>query len=353
MPKRSKPPLLMISNFLKPPRHNENIWHSLAQRLKKNGYHVITVSARENQVLRLLDMLWITFSKRRQYQLAQIDVFSGKAFIFAEACAALLTRLKKPFILTLHGGRLPEFSMLYPHRVKHLLINAAVVVTPSLFLQNGLASFRSDIKLIPNPINLDATIYRRRDHIKPNLIWVRAFHEIYNPILAVQVLNVLKARFPEMNLTMIGPDKGDGSLEHLLASAEELQIMDRLRVIQGVPHHEIPSLLDRADIFINTSNYDTSPRSLVEAMGNGLCIVTTNVGGIPYLVSDHQEALLVPPRRIDAMSDAIQLLLTNYDLAAKLSYQARKKAEKFDWPAILQHWEKLISKVSEGFYGNI
>ncbi len=351
MPEQSKPGLLMVSNYLASPRHNKNIWHSLSERLRQVGYEVLTTSSRENQLLRLLDMLWTAWARRNDYDLAQIDVFSGKAFIFAEACAGLLKCLRKPILLTLHGGGLPQFSRSHPRRVRRLLRSASLVVTPSPFLMNGFAQFRSDIRMIPNPINLDATKFRQRDHLKPKLIWVRAFHKVYNPTLAVKVTAGLRDRYPEVHLTMIGPDKGDGSLAEVMETAHRLGVTDHLTIIQGVPHDAIFSYLDQADIFINTTNYDTSPRSMVEAMANGLCVVSTDVGGIPYLAANQVEALLVPPGDEPKMIEAVELLLSDPHLAGQLSYQARKKAEQYDWPEILDNWEQLFLALGESSRG--
>jgi len=80
----AKPTILMIGNYLSQPKHNRNIWNDLAERLAEDGWGVLTTSHQENQVLRLLDMLQTILFRRKQYALAQIDVFSGKAFVFAE-----------------------------------------------------------------------------------------------------------------------------------------------------------------------------------------------------------------------------------------------------------------------------
>jgi len=348
-----KPAVLMISNFLADSHHNRNIWHSLSQRLMDNGWDILTTSARHNRILRLIDMVWTVVHQRARYDLAHIDVFSGKAFIFAEFCSGLLQIIGKPFILALHGGRLPEFAQKNQRRVHALLKKATVVISPSHFQQFEFKKFRPDILLIPNPIDLSASIFRHRALVEPKLIWVRAFHEIYNPLMAVEVVHRLCEAFPSIHLTMVGPDKGDGSLNRMLEQAEKLGVLDHIRVIPGVPHSEVPHLLDQADIFINTSNYDTSPRSILEAMANGLCIVSTNVGGIPFLVQDQKEALLAGFNQVDAMADDVLRILTDNGLAAQLSQNARLKAEQFGWDVILAQWERVYSMVYEDFHGEV
>lgn len=342
-----KASILMIGNYLPSTRWNKNVWHFMAERLQGMGWHIVTTSSKERPFFRLLDMLWTILKERHSYQVAQIDVFSGRAFIYTEVSSRLLSYLDKPFILTLHGGRLPEFSNQYPKRIRRVLESAAAVVTPSPFIQSAFADFREDIRLIPNPIDLSTAIFRLREKPSPRLIWVRAFHQVYNPSLAVDVVSELCAGFPQIHLTMLGPDKGDNSLDQMLERAVALGVEDKLEVVGGVPHTEIPIWLDKSDILINTSNYDTAPRSLLEAMANGLCVVSTNVGGIPYIIEHGVSGLLVSPNDPKAMAESIQMLLTTPGLAESLSISARKCAEQNDWSSILPQWDQLFYEVLE------
>ncbi|MEL7625983.1 MAG: glycosyltransferase family 4 protein [Anaerolineaceae bacterium] len=337
--------LLFIGNFLPAPRHNKNVWHFLAEKLAETGWSVITTSNEEHQLLRLVDMLLTIWRERRSYQVAHIDVFSGKAFIFAQLSTILLKWLKKPIILTLHGGGLPEFADKHHDSVNKVLMCADAVVTPSAYLQADFIQIRPDIILIPNPINTAEAIYRERKEAAPRLIWVRAFHQIYNPSMAVRVLYELQNEFPQIHLYMLGPDKGDGSLEEVLMLSDELGVRSKLQVLGHVPHDKVSHWLNMADIFINTSNYDNAPSSLLEAMANGLCVVTTNVGGIPSMASDGVEAMLVEPKDFQAMASAITKILRDPSFANHLSANARRKAEQYNWTVILPQWERLLSSV--------
>ena len=344
----SKGSILMIGNYLSSPRHNRNIWHSLSERLAASGWNIITTSTKENKLVRLVDMAITVINKRKHYQIAQIDVFSGYAFIFAEICTRLLHLYNKPVILTLHGGRLPEFASLNVIRVQRLLQSADYVTTPSQYLQNNLGMYRSDIRIIPNPVEPSVSIYRNRNKLKPKLVWVRAFHKTYNPMMAVNMLCELSKDFPDVKLTMIGPDKGDGSLERLLQAAKDCNVEDHLLVIPAIPHSEVPVYLDQNDIFINTSNYDTAPRSIIEAMANGLCIVSTNVGGIPWLIKDTTQAILVPPNSPQEMVEAVKRLLSEPELASQISRNAHNASKKYTWDRILPLWESLFMEVIAG-----
>lgn len=335
----------MIGSYLPSPKYNKNIWHFLAERLRSSGWYVITISSQEKQILRLIDMFLSVMKHRNKYDIAQIDVFSGKAFIYAYTCSILLHRLKKPIVLTLHGGGLPDFCARFPNHIRRLLNRANVVVTPSPYLQKSLGQFRSDIRLIPNPIDLSEAIFRLRIDIKPTMIWVRAFHEIYNPSLLARVLHQLNEEFPDLQCFMLGPDKGDGSLQEMLSTAHTLGVDTKIIIVGPISHSEIPFWLDKADIFINTTNYDTAPRSVLEAMANGLCVVSTNVGGIPYIIHNQENGLLVSPNDHYAMAAAVRKILLDTTLAQRISSGARNTAEKANWSIILPQWEELFQEV--------
>lgn len=337
--------ILLIGNYFYDKKHNQNSWQDLAEHLRYAGFGVTTSSSKINKFHRLINMLATIWSCRKNYHIAHVGVFSGQAFTWAFLSVVLLKLLKKTVILTLHGGNLPNFSKSHPWRVKNLLTWPAAVVAPSPYLKQELSSFRSDIQLIPNGIDTKQYPFKLRKYPQPKLVWLRAFHQIYNPSLAPKVISLLQDQHIDAHLSMVGPDKGDGSLQEMLSIAQELEVADRISVIRGVSKVQVPEMLLLGDIFLNTTNYDNTPVSVIEAMASGCCIVTTNVGGIPCLLDDGFDALLVPPNDPQAMAIAVKRILTEPGLAESLSANARKKAELFDWSIILPQWEKLLGSL--------
>ena len=348
----SEKTILFIGNYFLSKNSNRNVWFEIPSKLEKLGWKTLTTSNKKLKPLRLLGMLYTIFANRRAYDLAMVDVFSGSAFIWAEMSAWLLNKINKPFLLNLRGGNLPEFANHYPHRVIHTLKSANVVTSPSAYLKESLQKFRKDIQIIPNPIEIASYSYRPRKLHKPKLMWVRAFHEIYNPSLAPKVLDKLTKKWPNIHLSMVGPDKGDGSLQKFRNLSETLNMENHISLIGGVPRYQVPTILNQGDIFINTTNFDNTPVSVIEAMACGLCIVSTNVGGIPYLLADEINALLVPPDDPQAMAEAIERIILNPDLAARLSLNARQKAERFDWSIVLPKWDHLFNEILDSSCNN-
>jgi glycosyltransferase involved in cell wall biosynthesis len=286
--------------------------------------------------------------KRKQYQVAVVDVYSGRAFWWAEAVSWMLRKLHKPYVLALHGGNLPIFSATHETRVRKLLLSASAVTAPSRYLLETMKAYRPDILLIPNSIDTRGYEFRCRQEASPRLVWLRAFHDTYHPELAVKTLAILVNQFPDAHLTMIGPDKGDGSLQRTREEAEKLGLINRLTLIGSIPKSEVSANLTSADIFLNTSRADNTPVSVLEAMACGLCVVSTNVGGIRYLLNDQQDSLLVPPDDPQAMASAVWRVLSNPGFSGRLSAQARAKAEGFDWLSVIPLWDRLLRSLAAG-----
>jgi glycosyltransferase involved in cell wall biosynthesis len=340
-----KLPVLLVGNFLSSTLGNRSLCEDLAVRLAVSHWPILTTSTRRGRLPRLLDMVSMAWCRRFDYAVAQVDVFSGPAFVWAEGVCQIFRWVGKPYILTLHGGNLPAFAKNWPRRVRHLLCSAAVVTTPSRYLLENMAHYCTNLRLLPNPLDLGAYKFTLRKQLQPSLVWLRAFHSTYNPSLAPQTLSCLVDSFPGIYLAMIGPDKGDGSLQAMQRISMELGVAHRIGLPGKITKAEVTDWMSRGDIFLNTTNVDNTPISVLEAMACGLCVVSTNVGGIPYLLEHEHNALLVPPNDPTAMATAVRRLLTEPGLAERLSRNARQKAEQFDWSIILPQWEALLTSV--------
>jgi glycosyltransferase involved in cell wall biosynthesis len=372
-----KPRILLVGNHLSGAGFNPGVCEGLADRLRRRGWQVLTTSHRPGRLARGCDMLGTVWRARHAYDLAHVDVYSGKAFLWAEAVCRLLRLSGKPYVVTLRGGDLARFARQRSRRTAKLLRGAAAVTTPSRFLFEhlgciGPAVHRSTLPatssrlrrplgsaaepigratachLIPNPVDVGAYRFRPRCEVEPRLVWLRAFHRIYQPELAVAVLSALVREFPDVRLAMIGPDKGDGSLARTRRAVERCGLSRRVEFLGAAAKSSLPVLLDRGDIFLNTSRIDNTPVSVLEAMAGGLCIVSTSAGGMAYLLRHEWDALLTPPDRPPEMAAAVRRLLHEPALAGQLSQNARRNVEPYDWPAVLPLWERLFFTAAKG-----
>ena len=152
---------------------------------------------------------------------------------------------------------------------------------------------------------------------------------------------MLRKKFPEAQLCMVGPDK-DGSLVKFQQLTRKLGLSNYVKTTGILSKYDWWMLALDYDVFINTTNIDNTPVSLLEAMALGLPVVTTNVGGIPYIVSDGYNGLLVGCNDLIGMTNAIEKLVCNPNLAALLSENGRRYVEEFDWHHVKLKWLELL-----------
>ena len=337
--------ILLVGNFLSEAMVYGSVGEDLARRLTARGWAVEMTSRRLGRVARLLDMVGTVVARRNHYEVAHVDVFSGPAFLWAEAACFALRRVRKPYALTLRGGNLPAFAQRWPGRVRRLLGSARAVTSPSRYLLEQMRPYCGAIRLLTNPLEVGGYPWSVRSKPGRGLVWLRAFHEIYNPSLVPAVIAQL-SDIPDLHVFMVGPDKGDGSLQRAKQRADVLGVRGRITFPGPVPKTAVPEALNRGDIFLNTANIDNTPTSVLEAMACGLCVVSTNVGGIPYLLDDGNDALLVPPDDAVAMAGAVRRILQEPGLASRLSAGGRRKVESFDWALLLPRWEELFQELA-------
>lgn len=337
--------VLLLGNFLSAKRQHRHYCEDLAERLEAAGWQVTRASTRVARIARLADMASVIWRQRNEYDVAHVDVYSGLAFSWAELVTLELARLGKPFVVTMHGGSLPTFARQWPHRARRLFARAAAVTSPSDYLREQMRDFTRDVVVVPNGLDTSRYHFRLREHVGARLVWVRAFHRVYNPVMAVEVLARLCADRPDTTLRMIGPDRKDGSLEAVRRRARELGVEGQLDLVGPVANSNIPAELARADVFLNTASTDNAPISVLEAMATGLCVVSTRVGGIPYLVEHERHGLLVPAGSSGEAARAIQRLHENPELARSLSQHARTRALEYDWPVVIAQWNTLFASV--------
>lgn len=338
-------PVLFVGNFLSGHDGRRTYSEDLSARLELAGARVLRASSWYLKPARMADMVGAALGARGAYRAAVVDVYSGQAFLWAEAAARAAKLRGRAVVLALHGGRLPEFAERHPERVKRLLRLADAVVAPSGYLRDALGGLRGDIQVIPNAIDLMRYPFRLRTRAGARLAWLRSFHEIYNPEMAVEALARVRAEGVEARLTMYGADK-DGSLGRVREAARRLGVAEAVELRRAIPKEAVGAALAEADVFVNTTDIDNMPVSVVEAMACGLCVVSTDAGGVPYLVEDGAEGLLVKPGDADGMARAIVRILREEGLSARLSAKGRRKAERHDWPGVLAEWMKLLETVA-------
>ena len=109
---------------------------------------------------------------------------------------------------------------------------------------------------------------------------------------------------------------------------------------------DVLRLLTGADIFVLASRQEGLPVTLMEATSVGIPIVATAVGGVPQVLTDHLDGLVIPPGRPGALVDALALLHADPELAERLGAGAKRRSAMFDVASASHEVEDIYRRVT-------
>ncbi len=334
--------ILYVGNNLAKKTGYYSVMEKLSTGLISEGYKVTVTSNKVIIFFRFIEMLYITYKSRKTNSLVLIDTFSTLSFYYAFAVSKLCKFLNLKYIPILHGGNLP-YRLRKSRKLSNAIFsNSYINVAPSEYLQKEFKKKGFKTVLIPNSIDVKEIPFEERDNLTPKLLYVRAFSKIYNPLMALKVLKGLKKDFPTAELCMVGPDK-DGSLQQVKDFIKENNLLDSVKLTGTLSRQEWFKLSEKYDFFINTTNVDNMPVSVIEAMALGLTVVSTNAGGMSKLVANGVNGILVDKNDDEGMSNVISKLIQSNNTL--LHQKGRKESLNFSWDVIKMKWINLIEEV--------
>jgi glycosyltransferase involved in cell wall biosynthesis len=257
---------------------------------------------------------------------------SGWAWHLCAAPAVWIARLRGvPVVVNYRGGEAEQFLRRQVAWVRPTLRRAFAIVVPSGFLQDVFGQFEIAAEIVPNIVDLS------RFHPGPpraashNIIVTRNLEDIYDIPTALRAFAVIRSAYPDANLTVAGSGPRLDALQQL---AQTLGVADGVRFTGRIDNEHITELYRNADLMLNPSTADNMPISLLEAMASAVPIVTTNVGGIPHLVTDARNALLVAPGDPAAMAAAAMRVFAEEGLARRLVEAGAESAAGYTWAQV-------------------
>jgi glycosyltransferase involved in cell wall biosynthesis len=257
----------------------------------------------------------------------------------------VVVRLHGPWFLT--GAFSNQATSLRSHLQRQKwegigIRSATVVSAPTKEIVRAVRSrYRlplSNVHVIPNALkSSDSQSKWRLATCDPNnLLFVGRFDRAKGGDLVLRVFAELVSSYPKLRLTFVGPDVGvdgpDGKL-HLFENFAEATLSElcrsRIEFAGQIPHSELISLRKKSFLTLVTSQYETMPYAVLEAMSLGCPIVATNVGGIPEMIRDRRNGLLVPPQQTNEIAEACKTLIDNPTLAASIGHQSWNDCREF------------------------
>jgi glycosyltransferase involved in cell wall biosynthesis len=283
------------------------------------------------------------FARVRHYDVLHIFSASYFSFLLAPTPAMLVGKLYgKKILLNYHSGEAEDHLQRWRRSAIPTIRLADVLIVPSPYLVRIFAKVGLPAKPIDNLIETDRFRFRERRPLRPVFLSNRNFEKHYGVDRILRAFAIIQKRIPEARLVIAGDGPERPSLEHL-AHALDLKNVD---FTGRVGNERIVELYDSTDIFLNASEIDNQPLSLLEAFACGLPVVTTDAGGIPDMVVPEKTALVVAKGDYEQLAANALRLIDDSVLAKSLIEEARLECRKYQWSAVRDQWLNLYCELS-------
>lgn len=140
---------------------------------------------------------------------------------------------------------------------------------------------------------------------------------------------------------------GDGpDLPEVRLRAAQLDLDGRVRFLGPLGRDEVLELFRAADASLLTSSWENFPHTVVEALAVGTPVIATRVGGVPELVRDEENGLLVPPGDVDAVASAVRRLIGEPGLRDRLAAAAARSVEELRPETVYARLEEILRQAA-------
>lgn len=273
----------------------------------------------------------------------------SNASLYRESIFIFLAKaIGKKVIANFHAG---DIDLYFPRQpmIGQKYIRAAmeacdhmIAVSHGSAKQLAPLAAKTKIVVIPNAIDTSSFDRKFRDEEGAvRVLFVGAMGKLKGERDLVDALVIVREDGANIKASFLGY-----GCEALAAYAEDKGVSDLIEHIGPVAMSERVSFYQNADIFVLPTYAEAMPMSVIEAMAAGLAIVTTKVGGIPELISDGEDGVLVECGDVNALADRISVLINNRKLRKELGRRAREKARaQFDMGGYVERLRRYINEV--------
>lgn len=287
--------------------------------------------------------------KMHKYDIIHIHTSSRGSWIRKSIVHHIAKCLKKKTIIHIHSG---EFLNFY-RQSKHFFIkedirqtlrkaDCVIVLSPEWKKNIDYIIGYEKSVILKNSVAVNSVV--NKDYSCLNMLYLGAINSNKGIFELIESLSRLKILHPSLKLD-IG---GSGEVERMKKMITQLQLEDNVVFHGWVDSKKKTELLESATVFVLNSKNEGLPMSILEAMSYAIPIISTNVGGIPSLISNQVEGILIPSRDSKSLEDAITQLLSSESMRSKMGKSAytRVKSE-FDISIISLTLKGLYQQLNE------
>lgn len=272
-----------------------------------------------------------------------VHVFSASyfSFLLAPLPAVVVARLYgKPVIMNYRSGEAPD-HLKRSALARFVLRSVDRNVVPSRFLHDVFSGFGILSEIVPNIVDLNRFRYRPRTPLTPRIVSTRNFEPLYNVACTIRAFALIQREYPNATLTLVGQGSQESQLRGLAAHLG----VRNVTFTGPVPPADIWRYYSDADLYVQTPDIDNMPASVLEAYASGCLVVSTDVGGVPAILTDGAHGLLVGRDDHESVAGAVKKLLRDPALAERLAAHARQACDAYQWNQVRVRWLELYREL--------
>lgn len=322
--------ILLISNYQKGVGGINAQVDLLQLHLQQEGWLADVFSTKGNPVHRLWQIIRL-ICNAKHYDVLHIHACSYWGMLPAVAGVLAGKLCRKRIIITYHGGEADAFLAKNGAWVRRWLKRADKVIVLSGFLKAVFDNYTIPCIVIPNIVELQSQQEHTCD-IAPRFISIRHLEPLYNIPCILQAYEQVLKHYPEATLDILGK----GGLREELEQCVAKNRLSGVRFLGQVSNKQIYEYLANASIMLSAAKADNMPVSLLEAMNAGLLVISSRVGGVPYMIEDGTTGLLFESGNADELAEKILWALTHPVEAQAIVNAAQKEVQKYAWKNVKQ-----------------
>jgi glycosyltransferase involved in cell wall biosynthesis len=317
-------------------------------QLKKDKYFQLWCSSSEqNKIFKFFDYISIFLKHGKSASVSIVDINSGRQFLWAIQNVLLSKLFGLRILAVIHGGGFIEMHKKHSRLVNILLQLTDVISSPSKIISEYInKNFTKRCHELPNGIDCKQYAITRERHT-PDFLYVRGYHDIYNPMMALKAFRIISNEIPHARLNMYGVIGSQSCYIECSNYIQKNSLSRNVQIHGPIDKILMPNIMKKSSFLLNTTNYESFGISLMEAAAASMCSISTSVGEIPLLWEDGKNISLVERNDHNAMAALAIALFNNQDSASEMAFKAKKKAKNYDWTFVLSRYKKLIEKTNE------